>query len=181
MDKYISVYEPLGDGTRDRGEKHYGLLFGKEGIRKCTGIGSHITVEEFPLSEIVSMDCFRGDELQNNMASGAGAGLLIGGVRGAIVGGMLTSGQTKAWWLEIELKDQSVRYFRLSRDSDNDVFLKWANKHDVKVRAARALETSTAETGTDSADEIRKYKELCDDGIITEEEFEAKKKQLLGL
>lgn len=33
----------------------------------------------------------------------------------------------------------------------------------------------------DAADEIRKFKELCDDGIITQEEFEAKKKQLLGL
>ncbi|WP_270273774.1 PH domain-containing protein [Enterococcus gallinarum] len=30
-------------------------------------------------------------------------------------------------------------------------------------------------------DEIRKYKELLDDGIITQEEFDAKKKELLGL
>ena len=33
----------------------------------------------------------------------------------------------------------------------------------------------------DPADEIRKFKELEEDGIITKEEFEAKKKQLLGL
>lgn len=32
-----------------------------------------------------------------------------------------------------------------------------------------------------AAEEIRKYKGLADDGIITQEEFEAKKKQLLGL
>jgi len=32
-----------------------------------------------------------------------------------------------------------------------------------------------------SADELREYKLLLDDGIITQEEFEAKKKQLLGL
>lgn len=31
------------------------------------------------------------------------------------------------------------------------------------------------------ADEIRNFKQLMDDGIITAEEFEAKKKQLLGL
>lgn len=31
------------------------------------------------------------------------------------------------------------------------------------------------------ADEIKKYKELLDEGTITQEEFEAKKKQLLGL
>ena len=32
-----------------------------------------------------------------------------------------------------------------------------------------------------NADELRKYKELLDMGIITQEEFDAKKKQLLGL
>ena len=32
-----------------------------------------------------------------------------------------------------------------------------------------------------NADELKKYKELFDSGIITQEEFEAKKKQLLGL
>ena len=32
-----------------------------------------------------------------------------------------------------------------------------------------------------AADEIRKFKQLADDGIITQEEFEAKKKELLGL
>lgn len=31
------------------------------------------------------------------------------------------------------------------------------------------------------ADELKKYKELLDDGTITQEEFDAKKKQLLGL
>ena len=31
------------------------------------------------------------------------------------------------------------------------------------------------------ADEILKYKELLDQGIITEEEFQEKKKQLLGI
>ncbi len=31
------------------------------------------------------------------------------------------------------------------------------------------------------ADEILKYKELLDDGIISQEEFDAKKRQILGL
>ena len=34
---------------------------------------------------------------------------------------------------------------------------------------------------TSNADELKKFKELLDTGIITQEEFEAKKKQLLGL
>ncbi len=40
---------------------------------------------------------------------------------------------------------------------------------------------SDADAVSSAADEIRKYKQLADEGIITEEEFEAKKKQLLSL
>ncbi len=32
-----------------------------------------------------------------------------------------------------------------------------------------------------AADELKKFKELLDMGVITQEEFEAKKKQLLGI
>lgn len=41
--------------------------------------------------------------------------------------------------------------------------------------------TNPSSSSTSAADEIAKYKKLADDGIITQEEFEAKKKQLLGL
>jgi hypothetical protein len=40
---------------------------------------------------------------------------------------------------------------------------------------------STAQPASSPADEIRKYKALADEGIITQEDFEAKKKQLLGI
>ena len=36
-------------------------------------------------------------------------------------------------------------------------------------------------TSLSSAEELKKFKELLDMGIITQEEFDAKKKQLLGL
>ena len=34
---------------------------------------------------------------------------------------------------------------------------------------------------TDPAAEIKKYKGMMDDGLITQEEFDAKKKQILGI
>ena len=40
---------------------------------------------------------------------------------------------------------------------------------------------SAVPAGISSADELKKYKELLDAGIITQVEFDAKKKQLLGL
>ena len=43
-------------------------------------------------------------------------------------------------------------------------------------RQGKVLSTSSS-----SADELKKYKELFDDGTITQEEFDEKKKQLLGL
>jgi uncharacterized membrane protein len=36
-------------------------------------------------------------------------------------------------------------------------------------------------SNANAPDELRKYKELLDQGVITEEEFEKKKRQLLGL
>ncbi len=46
---------------------------------------------------------------------------------------------------------------------------------------AQNVTAGTAGNGTDAATEIKKFKELLDEGIITEEEFAAKKRQLLGL
>lgn len=50
-----------------------------------------------------------------------------------------------------------------------------------KKKSKDDVSESEEEKFFSAPDEIRKYKELLDDGIITEEEFEAKKKQLLGM
>ena len=41
--------------------------------------------------------------------------------------------------------------------------------------------TTTVVQNSDEADKLKKYKDLLDSGVITQEEFDAKKKQLLGL
>ena len=45
----------------------------------------------------------------------------------------------------------------------------------------KTVKNIQADTHFSNADEIKKYKDLLDSGAITQEEFEAKKKQLLGL
>ena len=50
---------------------------------------------------------------------------------------------------------------------------------DIILNRSRASQTVVQQTS--AADEILKYKNLCDQGIITQQEFEAKKKELLGL
>ena len=54
-----------------------------------------------------------------------------------------------------------------------------ANK--IREKAAEVKRASLTRTTVTSADEIIRYKNLLDKGIITQSEFEAKKKQLLGL
>lgn len=41
--------------------------------------------------------------------------------------------------------------------------------------------SATATQALSPADELKKYKALLDDGTITQDEFNAKKKQILGL
>ena len=53
------------------------------------------------------------------------------------------------------------------------------NNRQEKVSAP--VEQHIINTPISNADELKKYKELLDSGVITQEEFDAKKKQLLGL
>ena len=45
----------------------------------------------------------------------------------------------------------------------------------------KAAATQSSMTSVTTADELKKYKDLLDDGVITEEEFQSKKEQLLKL
>ena len=47
------------------------------------------------------------------------------------------------------------------------------------IREIQEKEAQKKKFSGSPADEIRKYKELCNDGIITEEEFEDRKRELL--
>ena len=56
-------------------------------------------------------------------------------------------------------------------------------KHFSKIdeESKPKVHNTTVIQNNSSADELKKYKDLLDSGIITQEEFDAKKKQLLGL
>ncbi len=50
------------------------------------------------------------------------------------------------------------------------------------IRERQETKNTTVITqDSNNADELKKYKDLLDSGVITQEEFEAKKKQILGL
>lgn len=70
--------------------------------------------------------------------------------------------------------------------SGNKVKMKWINLGDIQgfvnhVRENIGKKSDEPKYSSNSADEIKKFAELRDAGIITEEEFTEKKKQLLGI
>lgn len=68
-------------------------------------------------------------------------------------------------------------------DENSIVFKKKNNTaaQEVKNKIEELQRVINIPNGFSAADEIKKYKELLDQGVLTEEEFNKKKKQLLGL
>lgn len=72
-----------------------------------------------------------------------------------------------------------------TKDENTIMFAKKEQKMADEIKAY--VENIIANKGNaptqkiDGADELRKYKSLLDDGIITEEEFQVKKKQILDI
>ena len=133
----------------------------------------------------------------------AATGYIFGGLAGAAVGAALAPAQ-----VEKEDRRRLVFYVRTNSDSlVREVIDTGANgefnknckrieellpnkKYHYEMFADSAKEatpivsstpTQTSVQTISNADELKKFKDLLDAGIITQEEFDAKKKQLLGL
>lgn len=63
---------------------------------------------------------------------------------------------------------------------DNEIATEVVDFIKTKIRES-SNQTTTVVNAKSEADELKKFKELLDSGIITQEEFNEKKKQLLGL
>lgn len=139
-----------------------------------------------------------GNSIQSGRGGSAALGYLAFGVAGAIIGSSLYK-ENKALVSDLhisisvrDLKAPNKTICLLSRTVDNKSFeykeavancekiiaiLHYimnenANKGSVSARAIYAFSV---------ADEIAKFKKLCDDGVITTDEFEVQKKKLLAL
>lgn len=130
-------------------------------------------------------------QIQHGITRAIAGGLLAGGV-GAIVGAS-TGGKNiqtvNNLAIVINIKNiepRRITYVNVPVDINNPAYQKAYN---LFKQACLILDHVTHDKNdnlntqqiVDPADEIRKFKKLADDGIITQAEFEAKKKQLLGL
>lgn len=114
-------------------------------------------------------------------------GKFLAGNTGAILGGMMAKSKTETR----SIVNQDV-FVNVIIDGENEPFsMQYINEHSAeKVHhvlssmiedPAEEYKESDSVSSVSVPDEIRKFKELLDDGIITQEEFNTKKKQLLGL
>ena len=153
-------------------------------------------------SEIVDYELSEdGDTVtKGGLGRAAAGGLLFGGV-GAIVGGV-TGGKKsktviKSMKLRISLSNKYtnqivLEFIPVGADCKSGSMVYNAYKQEANSvisildSMCRQAEQDAniqpmATPATSNADEILKFKQLLDAGVITEEEFNAKKKQLLGL
>ena len=117
-----------------------------------------------------SIYCYTIDDLKANVRNAAG------NLAGSVVqlGGIATGNIGTAIYGKQNTTNQVVDYNRCPNCKSTDV-----SRYDSGAeKSANQLPNQSAQS---SADEIRKFKELLDEGIISQEEFDAKKKDLLGL
>lgn len=160
------------------------------------------TTRTIKFSEIVSYTPhFEGHEVKKHhgLTRAATGGLLFGGagaIVGAITGGKQFDQITKVG-ITLRLADgDSIEYNLLptGKTKSTSFEAKTANSRleDMSALLDRIIEVNhtpmpiidksqSVSNSIDSADEIRKYKGLLDDGIITQEEFDKKKQQILGI
>lgn len=118
--------------------------------------------------------CYTKDDLDKDFEQSAMAGFAAIGSLASIVGGTRYDMYEQGKILDREsakIKDfsrcphcNSTNITELSPDE-----------------ATKSEKASQPFTQISSADELKKFKELLDSGVITQEEFDAKKKQLLGI
>lgn len=146
----------------------------------------------FKFSDIISYD------VKVNGAThikGGGVGTLIGGslfgVTGAIVGNAFSPKQAKESIENITIvislnnKDYPILSINcgISTDKANKIAAVIEQMMEIANRENTMLQkpTNSSDNTLDDVAKIREFKKLFDEGILTEEEFIAKKKQILGI
>lgn len=98
--------------------------------------------------------------------------LILGGyIQFLIAGGIETDGFLSAYG------NENTVFFLESSEKVEEI-LNYLNNNIGKIKTKKS---EGRESTSNAADEIQKFKSLLDQGIITQQEFKAKKKQLLGL
>ena len=149
----------------------------------------------FGYDDIVSVELLEDGEsiTKGGLGRAVVGGALFGGA-GAIVGGVTGKKKTKKEINELKIKvvtrnemcpEVYINFLVSGSVKSNSILYKSYKGAAERTMTEFALimDALNERKGNmnSEADEILKYKKLCDDGVITQEEFEEKKRQLLGI
>lgn len=149
------------------------------------------TTKIYKYSDILEFELLEDDntiETSAGIGKAIAGGVLFGGV-GAIVGANTAKRNSKtvidSMKIRITLKDiQNPMEFidvSNSRLKANTEEYRKAIERAQKILSVLSIIKNNSQNEADYIEEIKKYKKLLDDNIISEEEFEKKKKELLKL
>lgn len=181
-----------------------------ESFSSTTKIGQYLFVDEnnqlfrlgkkgecFPFSDLVNFELNEDGETlsKGGLGKAVAGGLLLGGV-GAVVGGVTGKKKQKAlvnsMYIRLSLKNRWVKSLKIDliktqTKKSSMIYKATKQSADEIISTLEMISShndSTAEVtvtnASSPADELLKYKELLDMGAITQEEFDKKKKDLLG-
>lgn len=156
------------------------------GISKNTKIYEYTDIIEFDLLE-------DGESVTSGGVGSALVGGILSGGIGALIGGVTSKKKNKGFCNSLRLKivvkdrDNPVVFIDFINTSTKKNSFNYKMIYDESLKCMGYLKNIvdnfkkdiTQNIDLSAADEILKFKELMDKGIITEEEFNKKKKQLL--
>ncbi|WAW15416.1 DUF4428 domain-containing protein [Peptostreptococcus equinus] len=193
MDSYDDIFNT---------SQSYGLLafdFDNKVFRVSTPVFRGFTKdtihEYYKFSDILSYKVLEdGDEITSGgLGRATIGGIAFGGV-GAVVGAVTSKKKTKKEILSLDilinmkntnLPTIKVPFLFMKTKARSRIYVEATenvqNCISVFERIKDEIENTPQPTNISSADEIRSFKALLDEGIITQEEFDLKKKELLGI
>ena len=119
--------------------------------------------------------CYTQKEWDENITSSVGAGLAgIGLIASALGGSALSTHMSRE---TLDSASSKVKDYTKCPKCNSSDLTDIADEAGVKVVSEIGAENSKVS----AVEELKQLKELLDMGILTQEEFDAKKKQLLGL
>lgn len=150
----------------------------------------------FNFNDVVSYELIQDGEsiTKGGVGRAVAGGILFGGV-GAVVGGLTGKKKVvteiKEYALNVVTKNEFfpkilINFLTVTSTKSNSIIFKTAQANAQNIMAEfdlmiESTNSSEKDIQLSSADELRKFKNLLDDGIITQAEFDLKKKQLLEL
>ena len=122
--------------------------------------------------------CYNPDDVAKNKSHAADAALsALSGLSG-VFGGNYTMSAVNAGNTNDSLA-RIIDYNKCPKCGSRSLHELTKEEFQQEMQAANAQQTAPA--APSAADELKKFKELLDMGAISQEEYDAKKKQLLGL